>query len=135
MQGLQANAPVNSREIHGLSLPELLAVVKRNLASQNLVVISEVDMKELLRDQLNKDISEYRVLSVCLPLEAYEVIVASSETGALLTCDIVLYEPVAGRFILSWEKPQPVNQHAYPKLAIYREDLAALVEQALVFIE
>lgn len=59
-------------------------------------VITEIDMKEKLKEKLDVDYKRYIILGACNPGFAYEAIQMEEELGVLLPCNVVLIDKENG---------------------------------------
>lgn len=59
-------------------------------------VITEIDMKEKLKEKLDVDYKRYVILGACNPGFAYEAIQMEEELGVLLPCNVVLIDKENG---------------------------------------
>ena len=59
-------------------------------------VITEINMKDKLKDKLDVDFKNYVILGACNPGFAYEAIKMEEELGVLLPCNVVLIDKEDG---------------------------------------
>lgn len=59
-------------------------------------VITEINLKEKLKDKLDVDFKNYAILGACNPGFAYEAIKVEEELGVLLPCNVVLIDKEDG---------------------------------------
>lgn len=73
--------------------PEAVAKAREALKSQGFGVLTEIDVRRTMKEKLNQDLGgEYLILGACNPSLAHAGLVAEKELGALLPCNIVVYE-------------------------------------------
>jgi uncharacterized protein (DUF302 family) len=77
-----------------LSLPyeEAITKVKNALKSEGFGVLTEIDVKQTLKEKLNKDFRKYIILGACNPPLAHRVLEAEPEVGVFLPCNVLVYE-------------------------------------------
>lgn len=63
-----------------------------SLKSFGFGVLTEIDVKEILREKLGADFKEYRILGVCNPPTAHKALSTEKEIGLLLPCNVIVYE-------------------------------------------
>ena len=63
-----------------------------NLKDVGFGVITEIDMKEKLKEKLEIDFKKYVILGACNPGFAYEAIQMEEELGVLLPCNVILID-------------------------------------------
>ena len=71
---------------------EIQARVIENLKNVGFGVITEVNMKEKLKEKLDVDYKQYVILGACNPGFAYEAVQMEEELGVLLPCNVVLID-------------------------------------------
>ncbi len=65
--------------------------ISENLNAEGFGVLSDLDFKMILKEKLNVDFKQYRVLLVCNPPSAYELLQSEEQIGLLLPCNVVVY--------------------------------------------
>jgi uncharacterized protein (DUF302 family) len=77
-----------------LAMPYDQAVLraKEVLQEQGFGVLSEIDIKQKLKEKLNVDFKRYVILGACNPPLAYKALQAEPEIGLLLPCNVIVYE-------------------------------------------
>ncbi len=71
---------------------EIREKVIETLKDVGFGVISEIDMKEKLKEKLDVDYKNYVILGACNPGFAYEAVQMEEELGVLLPCNVVLID-------------------------------------------
>ena len=72
---------------------EAVAKTREALKSQGFGVLTEIDVRRTMREKLNQDLGgEYLILGACNPPLAHAGLMAEKELGALLPCNVVVYE-------------------------------------------
>lgn len=91
-----------------LALPYKEAVEKITAAlkEQGFGVLSEIDMKEKLKEKLNVNYKRYVILGACNPPLAYKALQAEPEIGLLLPCNVIIYEIEGDRSVVSAADPE-----------------------------
>jgi len=81
-----------------LNIPFAEAVEKTIEAfkSEGFGVLSDIDVKKALKEKINVNFKEYRILGMCNPLRAYKALQSEEEIGLLLPCNVIVYKKDEG---------------------------------------
>jgi uncharacterized protein (DUF302 family) len=96
-------------------------------------VLCEIDVKAKLEEKLGVEREPYVILGACNPPLASEGLGAEQELGALLPCNVVVYEQ-EGRTRVAAVEPERMlsivgNKELGPIATKVREDLSHVVEE------
>lgn len=98
--------PYGIRKEVELPYEEAVEKVTAALKEQGFGVLSEIDMKEKLKEKLNVDYKRYVILGACNPPLAYKALQAEPEIGLLLPCNVIVYEIEGDRSVVSAADPE-----------------------------
>lgn len=112
---------------------DALARLPEALAAEGFGVITRIDMRETMRQRLGVEFRRYQILGACNPKLALAALQADARVGAMLPCNVVLYEDDAGRAVLGAVDPmQSIGADGVPALrevaAEVRARLARVVD-------
>ena len=84
-----------------LSVPyeEALPLVKDALKDEGFGVLTEIDVKETLREKLQADFRKYLIIGACNPPLAHKALQAELQVGLLLPCNVIVYEEDEGTVV------------------------------------
>ena len=86
------DAAYGIRKIVKLSYDKAVEKTKNALQEQGFGVLSEIDMKQKLKEKLDVDYRRYIILGACNPPLAWKALQAEPEIGLLLPCNVIVYE-------------------------------------------
>ncbi|MFB6085867.1 MAG: DUF302 domain-containing protein [Halodesulfurarchaeum sp.] len=85
---------------------DVLDAVTTALDAEGFGILSDVDVQSTFREKLDVEMDRYRILGACNPPLANEGIAAESDLGALLPCNVAIYEASAGDVVVSAVDPE-----------------------------
>jgi uncharacterized protein (DUF302 family) len=81
--------------------------VRAALQKEGFGILTEVDIQAAFREKLERSFRPYKILGACNPSLAYEALSSELEIGALLPCNVILYEE-GGEVVVSVMDPEAV---------------------------
>ena len=87
------------REI-GLDIEKSYLKVTQKLKDAGFVVLSYVDVKEIIKNKFGEDFPGYYILDVCKPAAARELISSNHDYGLFLPCKVTLESTGEGRTVV-----------------------------------
>ena len=76
------------------------------LEAEGFGVLCDIDVQATLEEKLGEAFRQYRILGACNPALAHEGLTEEIELGALLPCNVIVYETDDGAVMVSAVDPQ-----------------------------
>ena len=80
---------------------EAVEKTRAALAAEGFGVLTEIDVKAVLKKKLDKDFTKYIILGACNPPLAYKALTLETEIGLFLPCNVIVYENASGKAVVS----------------------------------
>ncbi len=110
-----------------VSFSEAVKKIREELSREGFGVLTEIDVKSILKKKLNVDYSNYLILGACNPPFAYKALQAEKDIGLLLPCNVIIYESSGKTFISAILPSVAMGMVDNKPLA----EIAAAIEQKL----
>ena len=75
---------------------EAVQRTKEALKQEGFGVITEIDVKDTLKQKINVDFRNYRILGACNPALAHEALKIEDKVGTMLPCNVVVQDVGGG---------------------------------------
>ncbi|HEY9486946.1 MAG TPA: DUF302 domain-containing protein [Chryseosolibacter sp.] len=75
-----------------ISFDEAVKRITENLKQEGFGIITNIDLKDTLKQKLNVNFRKYSILGACNPEFAYKAVSLESHLGLLLPCNVVVQE-------------------------------------------
>ena len=111
---------------------QALERVTQELTKEGFGVLTEIDVAATLKKKLDKDIPPYKILGACNPQFAHQALEAEPQIGALLPCNVVVRNDLAGKTIVEIMDPLAVLQlTGRPEIAVIAGEVRTRLERVL----
>lgn len=102
------------------SFEDAIERTKDALRKEGFGVLTEIDIKATLKEKLDVDFQNYRILGACNPSFAYKALLAENKIGTMLPCNVIVQENADGSIEVSAVDPMESMK------AVENADLAAI---------
>ena len=117
------------------SFDETLAKLTDELKKEGFGILTEIDVKDTLKEKLNVDFRRYKILGTCNPPFAYEALQAEDKIGILLPCNVIIQETDDGQVEVSAIDPmETMKVVGNPNLAAIAEQVQAKLKRVVANI-
>ena len=115
-----------------LSADKCFAKISSSLKEYGFVLLSYVDMQEILKKNFSENFLPYYILEVCKPSAAKEMVGIDIEYGLFLPCKIVLAERPSGTKIMMARVSQQSKDYLGADESVakkYEEELISIIDK------
>ena len=109
--------------------------VREELQKEGFGILTDIDIKEKLKEKLDVEFRQYKILGACNPPFAYKALLAEDKIGTMLPCNVIIQETDDGGVEVAAIDPfasmQAVNNDALNDIATEIRDKLANVISGL----
>lgn len=87
------------------TVPEAVQDLTKGLNSRGFGILSNIDVKKIIKEKIGEDMGSYVILDVCNPKDAKNALDAHTDVGLILPCKVVVYEDQNRKTRVSLYKP------------------------------
>jgi len=87
------------------SFDEAIEQVTAELKKEGFGVLTEIDIKKTLKNKIDVDFKNYKILGACNPHFAYKALQSEDKIGVLLPCNVIVEEHDNGEIEVSAVDP------------------------------
>ena len=91
--------------LRNLSFSEAISKVTEELKKEGFGILTEIDLKSIMKSKLDVDFYNYTILGACNPPFAYKALQAEDKIGTMLPCNVIVQEKEQGVIEISAVDP------------------------------
>ena len=114
-----------------LTYDEALLRVKAALKEEGFGVLTEIDVKETLREKLQVDFRRYDIIGACNPQLAHRALQTELDVGLLLPCNVIVYEDDDGSVVAAFDPEAAMGLADNPGLSEIAREAKDRLRRAL----
>ncbi|HEU4385930.1 MAG TPA: DUF302 domain-containing protein [Anaeromyxobacteraceae bacterium] len=100
-----------------LSYDQALSKLPDLLKAEGFGILTQIDVKETLKQKLGVDFRRYKILGACNPPLAHRALSAEIEIGVMLPCNVIVYEDDRAKAVVVAIDPMQTLAAQMPALA------------------
>jgi uncharacterized protein (DUF302 family) len=117
-----------------ITFDEALALLPGALQHEGFGVLTQIDVKETLKQKIGADFRRYRILGACNPKLAYRALSAELEVGVMLPCNVIVYEGDDGKAVICAIDPMATVAATHPGLNVIAGEVKFALQRALSMV-
>ena len=110
---------------------QVVVRVKEALKEEGFGVLTEIDVKDTMRQKLGKEFRKYDVIGACNPPLAHRALEAELQVGLLLPCNVVVYEDGDSTTVAAFDPEAAMGLADNPALEEVAKEAKARLKRAL----
>jgi len=111
---------------------EVIERVTEKLKEQGFGVLTEIDIKQTLKNKLNVNFYNYKILGACNPPFAHQALLAEDKIGTMLPCNVIVQERESGCIEVSAVDPKASMQAVQnPRLESIADEVTARLTKVI----
>ena len=76
---------------------EVVAATRSSLMEEGFGVITEIDVRQIMKAKIGEEFRAYTILGACNPRMAFEALQLENKVGIMLPCNVIVQDMGAGR--------------------------------------
>ena len=105
--------------------------LKKSLSVNKFGVLWELDFKDKLKEKGLEFDTNYKILEVCNPVKAKEVLIKNIEAGYFLPCKMVVYEKEGSVYIGMIKPTELIKMIGDKKLIAIAKDIEKVLKKSI----
>src|SRR5690554_775058 len=81
-----------AKTLSGINFDAAIARATQALQDEGFGILTEIDVKAIMKKKLDKDFRNYRILGACSPSMAWQALQAEDRIGTMLPCNVIVQQ-------------------------------------------
>ncbi len=99
-----------------LPYEEAVIRAKEALKEHGFGVLTEIDVRETMREKLGAEFKKYVIIGACNPQLAHQALLGDDDVGLLLPCNAIVYEKEGGSVVRALNPLKAMEFFASPQV-------------------
>lgn len=131
-QGLQSEISYGFSRKLNLPFAQAVERVRETLKVEGFGVLSEINLKEKMKEKLGVEFREYVILGACNPPLAYQALQEELALGLLLPCNVVIYEQDGQSVVAAIDAVKMLSIAGNPRLEAAAAQVNEKLQRAII---
>ena len=114
---------------------DFLAIVERVVAllkTEGFGILTQIDVKATMKEKLDLDFRDYRILGACNPPLAHQALTADDKIGTMLPCNVIVQDLGGGQIEIAAINPAISMEHVgNPVLKMIAESVTGKLRRVI----
>jgi uncharacterized protein (DUF302 family) len=88
-----------------MAFDEAIEHVTAILKEHGFGVLTQIDVKDTMKQKIDKEFRPYRILGACNPAFAYQALQADNKAGIIMPCNVIVQEHMDGKVEITITNP------------------------------
>ena len=110
---------------------EAVELAKAALREEGFGVLTEIDVRQTLKEKRGREFQPYVILGACNPPLAEQALLAETNIGLLLPCNVIVYETAGGSVVAVQDPVAMFSLVGKPELAAVAGEVRSRLERVL----
>ncbi len=112
-----------NKTLTNLSFNEVVDKTTQALKEEGFGILTEIDIKTTLKNKLDVDFPNYKILGACNPAFAHKALLAENKIGTMLPCNVIVRETENGSIEVAAVDP------IASMISVKNEDLGEIADE------
>ena len=110
--------------------------VTKALKTEGFGILTDIDVKATLKEKLDVDFKNYRILGACNPSFVYKALQVEDQIGIMMPCNVTVVEQDNGHVDISIMDPTAAfNVIENEELQTFAQELKKRMQRCLTYLE